>query len=82
MNGSTKEGMTAIRQQVVVPNIKGYDIVFLQEVPWVKAGTKVRLADPARYDLSINEVERDTHVSCTTQRSYNGKIMTPPLSQN
>ena len=55
MNGSTKEGMTAIRQQVVVPNIKGYDIVFLQEVPWVKAGTKVRLADPAGYDLSINE---------------------------
>ena len=53
--GSTNRGWARVRKQVVQANIKGYDMVLLQEVPWVKTGTKKRLADPAGYKLVMSE---------------------------
>ena len=53
--GSTNRGWAHVREQLVLANIKGYDIVFLQEVPLTKDGTEKRLAVPAGYELAMSD---------------------------
>ena len=61
--GQGGKGWSAARTEIVQPNIRGYDMVFLQEVQWVKKGTKDRFAAPAGYEVVMKmRKEEDRHL--------------------
>ena len=62
--GQGGEGWAEARKAIVLSNIQGYDIVFLQEVQWVERGTKQHLAAPAGYELVMTRSEHENRNSC------------------
>ena len=57
--GQGGEGWAEARKAIVLSNIRGYDIVFLQEVQWVERGTEEHLAAPAGYTLVMTRSEHE-----------------------
>ena len=68
--GETRTGWAEARRKIVVSNIQGSDIVFLQEVQWKEESTKEYIADPAGYDRVL---VRSTHENRNTCILYNAK---------
>ena len=62
--GQGGEGWAEARNTIVPPNIRGYDIVLLQEVQWVEKGTKDRLAAPAGCELVMTRSENGNRNLC------------------
>ena len=62
--GDTGTGWAAARTEIVLDNIQGYDIVFLQEVQWAESYIKKYLAAPAGYEFAITKSEKKNRNVC------------------
>ena len=61
--GKNRKGWAEARSLIVHPNIQGYDVVFLQEVPWVEKSTKKRLATPG-FEVALTRSKSDDRNIC------------------
>ena len=68
--GEGGKGWAKARRKIVVPNIQGYEIVFLQEVQWAEKGTQKYIAGPAGYEWVL---VRSAHNQRNTCILYNAE---------
>ena len=78
MMGLTHKGLAEARSEIVLANIQGYDIVFLQEVQWAETGIKGRLATPAGYEVAMTRSKGADRNTCILYNS--GKLHEDPDS--
>ena len=62
--GDTGTGWAEARKKIVPDNIRGYDIVFLQEVQWAESYVKKYLAAPAGYEFAITKSATEIRNVC------------------